>query len=149
MAQTHTISGNNTTRIDNDIERSVTLHSTRIFQHHLGSGRVTISSGGWVSPTTATRLAQISSEWGYNCGVSRRAGEFIWANDTSGPIHFTDELVYDDATNELIEVDGQSAETYHRIVAEKAEAKAQTKREKRGQRTTTKGLIKATIKQLN
>lgn len=74
MAQVSRISRNNTTVRKTAERYSLTLHSTEIASVDLTNRICTVDNGGWVTPTTRTRITQFFREKGINAGVSINKG---------------------------------------------------------------------------
>lgn len=76
MSQVNRISKNNT-RITTGLtpeHRQVWLHDTCIVQ--VNPDEIVLNTGGWYTPTTRTRMTQVSREWGlgYAVGFSQKDG---------------------------------------------------------------------------
>ena len=74
MSQVSRISKNNTTVRKTAERYSLTLHSTEIASVDLTNGVCTVGHGGWVTPTTRTRLTQFFREKGICAGVFIKKG---------------------------------------------------------------------------
>lgn len=76
MTQLHTISKNNTAIIhSNGHPEAVILHQTTILRLNNDS-TISLDTGGWLTPTTITRINQAANQWGLGFTASRKGGEF-------------------------------------------------------------------------
>ena len=75
MTQHASISRNNTSVEQLGEYRVVTLHGTPIVKVHY-RGAVTLTSGGWKTSTTKTRMNQVSNEW--NLGFNVYQQDYQW-----------------------------------------------------------------------
>lgn len=72
MAQTHTISRNNTVVIPGNDYTAVILHQTEIVR--VFPDRVELDTGGWLTTTTITRMNQTANQMRLGFSVSRKGG---------------------------------------------------------------------------
>jgi hypothetical protein len=79
MAQQQKIGSTHTTVVNTDKELIVTFHVTQVVKVNKITGTVTLDNGGWLTPSTKTRMNQTSGQFGYKWNVRQKGG--IWFVD--------------------------------------------------------------------